>query len=348
MNCNRRNFLSGLAMAVPGLTLAGSNEVAVKQAGKPLKVCVFSDLHFEPGVFVRDTPEYLETILARAEAANCDMIIHVGDFQHNVRAASSKKLLKIYDSCRIPTYGCLGNHDQDGTTWKETCEAYRMPDGHYSFDRGGFRFVVLDPNYSLMPDGKVVHHEKRNYGDNPAGARINYIPPEQLEWLRDRVVGSPLPCVILSHQSFERPESGRGVINGDAVRAVFAEANARRPGTVRLALNGHMHTDYLRVLDDVLYWEVNSAHYHWYNKKHAGYPEDFIRTHTLCRNVLAWKEPLSAILTLSSDGGIRIDGTKTEFLFDVTPEKAGLDPYDANGRRITAEIQSVSLKFDYT
>ena len=29
MNCSRRNFLSGLAMAVPGLTLAGSNEVAV-------------------------------------------------------------------------------------------------------------------------------------------------------------------------------------------------------------------------------------------------------------------------------------------------------------------------------
>ena len=56
---------------------------------------------------------------------------------------------------------------------------------------------------------------------------------------------------------------------------------------------------------------------------------------------------LSAILTLSPDGGIRIEGSKSDFLFEATPEKAGLDPYDVNGRRVTAEIQSANLKFSY-
>ena len=45
----------------------------------PLKVCVFSDLHFTPGVYTNDTPEFLERILARAESERCDMVIHVGD-----------------------------------------------------------------------------------------------------------------------------------------------------------------------------------------------------------------------------------------------------------------------------
>ena len=56
---------------------------------------------------------------------------------------------------------------------------------------------------------------------------------------------------------------------------------------------------------------------------------------------------LSAILTLSPDGGIRIEGSKSDFLFGATLEKAGLDPYDVNGRRVTAEIQSANLKFSY-
>ena len=334
-----------MALVLPGLALA--EDAATDCADKRLRVCVFSDLHYEPGCFVNDSPAFIEKILARAEAAKCDMVIHVGDLLHNVKSAKGKEFLKIYNDFRIPTYGCLGNHDQDATFYKETCEAYRMPDGHYSFDRGGFRFVVLDPNYTLNPGIGAVHHENHNYAKLVKGARINYIPEPQLEWLRDRVVGSPLPCVVLSHQSLERPENGRGVINADAVRAIFAEANARKPGTVRLAMNGHMHTDNLRILDDILYWEVNSANYHWYNQTHTAYPAEFVRTHGLSQNVIGWKEPLSAILTLSPDGGIRIEGSKSDFLFGVTPEKAGLDPYDVNGRRVTAEIQSANLKFSY-
>ena len=41
-------------------------------ASRPLRVCVFADLHFTPGVYTNDTPEFLERILARAEAEKCD------------------------------------------------------------------------------------------------------------------------------------------------------------------------------------------------------------------------------------------------------------------------------------
>ena len=34
---------------------------------RPLKVCVFADLHYYPGKWTNDTPEFLEKIMALAE-----------------------------------------------------------------------------------------------------------------------------------------------------------------------------------------------------------------------------------------------------------------------------------------
>ena len=60
---------------------------------------------------------------------------------------------------------------------------------------------------------------------------------------------SPFPCVVFSHESIERGRSG--IDNRAEIRALFAEANARRPGTVRLAINGHEHKDYFRMRMDL-------------------------------------------------------------------------------------------------
>lgn len=349
MKTNRREFLSLAALAAPA-AFAGADagaDAGAPASAKPLKVCVFSDLHYRPGIWTNtENASFLEKIMARAERERCDMMIHCGDLLHGVCTPEQKAFLKLYNDFRIPGYHCLGNHDQDGNPYRETCEAYRMPDGHYTFDKGGFRFVIADPNYFCNEPGRFIHHENGNYFRRVKGSTINWIPPDQMEWLRAVIVGSPYPCIVLSHQSFERGH-GAPVMNRKEVRAIFGEANARKPGTVRLVMNGHLHIDHLRILDNILYWDVNSANYHYYATRHDKYPKAYMETHRRAGNNIGWKEPLSAILTLWPDGRIKIDGAKSEFLFGVSPADAGYPPCDADGRETRPVIQSADLTFNY-
>lgn len=346
MKLNRRTFLSTAALAAPA-AIAGTGGKTKGADGKPLKVCVFADIHYHPGVWTNsEDMSFLEKILARAESERCDMLIHLGDFMHGVRSDKQKAYLKLYNDFKIPGYHILGNHDQDGNPYKETCEAYRMPDGHYSFDKGGFRFVIADPNYFCNEPGKFIHHDCGNYFKRVKGSTINWIPPEQMEWMRSTIIGSPYPCIVLSHQSFER---GRGapVSNKAEVQGVFNEANTKKPGTVRLVMNGHMHMDHLRVLDNILYWDVNSANYQYYGKKHDKYPAEYVKTHRGAVNNIAWKEPLSAILTMWPNGRIKIDGSKSDWLFGVSPKDAGYPACDGDGRETLPVIQSADMTFTY-
>ena len=347
MDSTRRNFLAGSMLGAGVLATGAHAAAADPSADRPLRVCVFADIHFRPGMFPHDNREHLEKIVARAKAARCDFIIHLGDMVHNVRLPETKAYLDYYNDCGLPSYHVLGNHDQDESTWVEVRDAFHMPpDGYYAIDRGGFRFVVLDPNYFTDGAGRAYHFENKNYWKRPKEGVINYIPPEQLEWLRATVLESPWPCCVLSHQSLERPPVGAGVMNKEAVLAIFDEANRRCPGRVRVAMNGHMHTDYQRLLGNVLYWDVNSASNYWFPKAHDCFPDDYVRTHRGATHTLGWTEPLSAILTLWPNGRIRIEGSKAGWLYGVDPKKAGVYDVDETARYITPEIRDLDISLN--
>ena len=121
------------------------------------------------------------------------------------------------------------------------------------------------------------------------------------------------------------------VMNSRDVRAIFNEANAKKPGTVRLVMNGHLHVDHLRVLDNILYFDVNSANFQYYAKTHSKYPADFMKAHSQSPHTIAWTEPLSAIVTLSADGRIKIEGSEADWLYGVTPVQVGFGAFEWDG-----------------
>ena len=130
---NRRSFISAGALGVAGVSMsmdAAEPKRRTATRGGVLKVCVFADIHYQPGVYTNDTPEFLEKILARAERERCDMVIHLGDFVHNVLKAPEKAYVKMYNEFRIPTYHVLGNHDQDDAPHRATLDAYRLDRGY--------------------------------------------------------------------------------------------------------------------------------------------------------------------------------------------------------------------------
>ena len=341
MSCSRRQFLSVAALTAAPV-LAGETTAASAPQKRVVRFCLFADLHYGPGIFPNDTPEFLEKILRRAEDSRVDFVLHLGDLTHAPKRYRS--FVDLYNDFRLPTYHTLGNHDTEANSYEETLDAYRMTCGHYYFDVNGFRFVIADNNYTRFGDGRTEHYSNCNGWRRP-DAQNGWMPEEQVEWLRTALETSPHPCVICSHYSFERECDG--VPNYSSVREVIREANGRHPGRVRLVLNGHHHVDNLRIIDNVLYYDVNSANYQYYRRTHAAYPEAYMNAHSQAAHCLAWGEPLSAIVTLSADGRVRIEGSRAKWLFGVSPEKAGLPPCEETGvRRLTAPVvQSVDLTF---
>jgi len=325
---NRRDFLGRLA--VGGACLAARPAVAATSAAAEgtFRFLLFADIHFSPGEWANDDPRYIDAIYERAERENCQMIVQLGDMVHSVTTPETREYVRRYNDFHIPTFHVMGNHDADHCPLAATMEAFRMEKRcYYHVDRGGYRFIVLDPNYTLV-DGKYVHHEHMNYFKWMKTHPLEVLPPEQLAWLRETVLSSPYPCVVLSHESLERPRSSEGVWNKEDVQAIFREANAASPHKVLMCACGHHHIDNLMFCEGIPHFELNGANFFSCGRLHDCYPAEYVRKRPGARRNLAWTKPLSAVVTLGPGGSVRYDGMQADYLFGVTGEKAGFPSHE--------------------
>lgn len=299
-----------------------------------VKFLLFSDLHHYPRMFKGGTWDDLARIHRHAEAAEVDFIIHAGDFCHG--PSIDPGYVDAYNRFHIPSYHCLGNHDADKDSFEDTIRAYNMPDGHYYFDVKGVRMIVLNPNFCYY-EGEYIHYSLSNY--YKLGECRDYMPPEQIEWLRDTIDASPYPCILISHESFERCD---GVRNREAVLAVINAANQKKPHSVLMAINGHHHRDNLRILDGVLYFDMNSATQDWLENKHDLYPEEECAKIGCLSHVVCFNDPLHAIVTVEGST-ITIEGMETTMYLGITREMTGNPPFDRAGRPVVPRVQSAKI-----
>ncbi len=299
-----------------------------------MKFSVFADLHHYPGVFMGGTDEDMALIQNRALAENCRFIIHAGDFCHG--PSHVREYVEKYNNFSIPTYHCLGNHDSDSTSYAETLALYNMPDGHYFFDDSGYRFIICDPNYYKL-DGEYIHYDLGNYYKH--GKERDWMPPDQLEWLRETIDTAPGPCILISHESFERCD---GVQNREEVLRIINEANKKRPHSVILCINGHHHRDFLRILDNVCYFDLNSASYDWVSIRHDCYPKELCDEIRLMGNTVVYNDPIHAIITLEGTT-ITIDGMESSMFMGINREHTENPIYDNAGRPVVPMVQSAKI-----
>ena len=342
---SRRGFIASASMASAAAALGMVQ--GTECGGSPVKFMLFADLHCYDA-YPNGDLSFIDEIIRQAKAQGCEFMVHLGDFVHNVKDPMQRECVRRYNECGIPAYHVMGNHDMDMTSYLEVVKAFKMPDAHYYFDRGGFRFIALDANYARTADGQYLHFERGHPSWKVKPGEVNdWIPPWQVAWLEKTIAQSAFPCILMAHHSFERPPSLSGVQNGEEIRRVIDEANRRKPGSVRMVLNGHHHIDNLRILENVLYWDVNSASYMIYGRKHDKYPADYVKKHYMASSCLAWDAPLYAIVTLWPNGRVKICGTKANWRFGVTPEQAGLPRYGRDGRPVCPKIQSADLLLEY-
>ena len=317
-----------------------------------MRFLMFSDLHYHPGVLYGADDETLRILQKRAEDANCDFIIHAGDFCYGPSCVAD--FVEKYNSFHIPSYHCLGNHDCDKTPYSDVLKYYNMPNGYYYFDCKGYRIIVMDTNYYLS-DGEYIHYENREQFKHPE--QLDSVPPEEMEWLIDTVNSSPYPCLIISHASFERecviPRNDEEMmsLSHEANASIFAErirdlvrtVNERSPHKILMLMNGHHHKDFLRIIDNVLYWDVNTTCYEWVcDTPHDKFTEEIRKEYKLADHTIVFNEPLSAVVTVEGTT-ITIEGAETTMFMGVTREMVGDAVLDRSGRPSRAKIQSAKI-----
>ena len=279
-----------------------------------LKFLALTDLHHEPKVFPHNAPAFLDTILQRAVDSQAAFVIQLGDFLHT--PAENITLADTYADFPLPTYNVFGNHDTDQEDLDYILNMYRLERSYYHFDRDGYRFIILDPNYAEV-EGVLTH-----YAPAPqAGLRNHHlgeIPQEQLAWLEETIAESPYPCILCSHQSIERSD---GIRNRDAVWKIICAANRRKPRSVILCINGHYHCDHCTIVNGVCCLDLNSTSYYWCDVTNTLYPQEIYDQFPLAAHCLYYRDPISAVLTLEGTDTIRIEGAKGEYITPVSREE---------------------------
>src|SRR5262249_33124309 len=115
---------------------------------------------------------------------------------------------------------------------------------YYAVDHGGWHFVVL---HTIEKTGTEIH-----------------VPPDQLAWLESDLSRATSRAIVLMHHSASeqdvadsrwfagRPDAALVRERRD-LRRIFAAS-----GKVRAVFNGHLHRNYLDVIDGIPYVTVQS------------------------------------------------------------------------------------------
>ncbi len=309
--------------------------------------CAFADLHEAAGYY-NNAPQRLEKILKNAADHNVDAVLHCGDLCHGVTLTPG--IVEQCDAFDKPFLHSIGNHECDGSSFEETIEAYHIPDGHYYRDVNGFRFIAYDAN-QMIHEGKMYHYSMKNYWHEPVGIRIpdvtimDRLTDGQIDWMERTIMDSPYPCVLFGHHSFVRHIDALCPEERKKVQAMMRRVNADKQ-RVMLVICGHYHTDYLNFVDNVPYFELNSASNYYFNPGHNNFPAEVHENCPAASHTLIWNDPVHAIITLCDDGTVQIKGMDSSYYCDVSMESLGLPTIDRDGRPITPNVMTASFKLD--
>lgn len=328
---------------------------------KRIKFSVFADFHYIENVYMSSV-EDINTIIQKAYVNDADFVVHMGDFSNNYTGSPEIVNAYLNNIRNMPVYGIYGNHELQGAsdtmafvtprltnraeevTWGTSDGKIRDGSvGYYYFDVNGIRVICTDTNYSWNPTLQVWQHREK-LKSNAGNTQDNAFGAAQRAWLRsvlNDAAHNDLSCIVLSHHAISGLRNQPPADAAD-IRAIFKEANEKRAGTVLMVMNGHLHTDQLVVLDDILYFDINTVRNGAWDDEYAGtthYRDDLTFSkvsyddegnetgradktiNSLNEGDTTWfyNDPLNTLVTVSSSGRIYIEGMQTSWLDGVVP-----------------------------
>ena len=89
-----------------------------------------------------------------------------------------------------------------------------------------------------------------------------YIGKNQLNWLRQDLKETDLPCIVFCHQGLDNDLGG--ITNATSTRIILEQAKFEGGGSkVQVVFTGHHHQDYHNIINGIHYVQINSMSYQW-------------------------------------------------------------------------------------
>lgn len=243
----RRLFLKNGALVLAAAGMSPSNVLADEKESR-VSVGLVTDMHYadKPPAGTR---HYRETPTKLAEAAEhfsrqkLDFVVELGDF---IDAADSvdaelgylKKINREFQQVCKQRHYVLGNHCVYTLTKQEFLDGVGQSKSYYSFDSGGFHFIVLDSCF--RSDGEPYGRKNFQWTDP------NVSEPE-LEWLAADLKATDKKTVVFAHQRLD-VSNQHGVKNAIDVRKTLEQS-----GKVLAVFQGHSHKNDLKDIGGIHY-----------------------------------------------------------------------------------------------
>jgi len=292
---SRREFIAASA-ATGVMALAGSRVVSAEtppRDAEPLVFAHLSDMHIRP---TGAGPAGLARCLAHVHAhpAKPKFILNGGDIVMSLLGATEESAKGQWEALhavlnehnKLPMYHMLGNHDcwgwqrtRAGTTGDEpkygkvwAQEELKLDELYYSFDDGGWRFIVLD---SVQERGGEAYMPR--------------LDDEQFDWLVETLDSTPAetPVIIASHvpilgvapmffyddivENYQFRVAG-ALMHQDVKRIAHM---LRNYDNVKLCISGHVHiVDHVE-FEGKVYLNNGAVSGSWWNGPHQNCPPGY-------------------------------------------------------------------------
>ena len=247
---SRRAILQSGAIYLVGAGIgacSAANLLADEQKRK-VRLGMVTDMHYADkkpagSRYYRQTLDKLQEAAEQFQLAQPDHIVELGDF---IDAADSietekeylKRINRSFQALPGNKHYVLGNHCVHTLTKEEFLDGVGQKRSYYSFDAGGFHFIILDACF--RSDGQPYGRKNFQWTDPN-------IPTDQVEWLQADLEAANGKAIIFVHQRLD-VSNNYGVRNAPQVRKVLEQS-----GKVLAVFQGHSHKNDLK--------EINGIHY---------------------------------------------------------------------------------------
>ncbi len=243
----RRAFLKNGTLVLTA-AISSQGKLPAAERHSSLRIGLVTDLHYADKQsrgtrHYRETPNKLKRAAQQFEQDKPAFIVELGDLIDAADSVDAEKnylqtINREFSSICKDRHYVLGNHCVDTLTKEEFLGGVEQTASYYSFDRGGFHFVVLDACF--RGDGKPYGRKNFQWTDTN-------LPERELEWLQDDLEAHRNPAIVFVHQRLD-VSNHYGVRNNKAVRKIL-EAS----GNVLAVFQGHSHRNDLKKIGGIPY-----------------------------------------------------------------------------------------------
>lgn len=262
-----------------------------------MKFGIFADAHYALKTYAdrhcHDSIGKLEEAIGIFNNAGLSFVVNMGDSidgdpDKDVELGYLQKVSDTLSNMHNPLHVVIGNHDLATLTKEEYLEyaSSHNSDRYYSFDRGGFHFMILDGNFN--EDGSDFS------AGNFSWDRC-FVPGQQLAWLKaDLEVSEARPKVIFIHENldnrlYEGALDPHVIKNHREIRTVLENA-----GNVAAVFQGHCHTGRYAIIKSIHYITLSALVVGPGRQNNA-----------------------FAVVELNKDGGIEVEGYGRQISFSL-------------------------------